>query len=394
MFFCQSIARASFVGNLARREYKKKMPKRTALFEEHQHLGGRLIDFGGWELPVQYTGVMDEHLTCRSAAGLFDVSHMGEIHVEGADAEGFLNYLLSNNIAKTEIGQAQYNVMCNEAGGIVDDLVIYRRAKDRFLVVVNASNTDKDFSHMQCIQRTLKARHGDLRVTNESSKYSQIAVQGPKAAAIVQSLTDTPLAPIKTYRFAEGRINKIEAIIARTGYTGEDGFELYVTWEKGPEVWRAILEAGASHGLKPCGLGARDTLRLEMKYPLYGHELNDDTNPLVAGLGWVVKLDKGDFVGRAPIVRAKEAGLRRQLVGLKLLGRGIPRQGYGVFASTGASQVGEITSGTQSPSLKEAIGIAYVVIAHADIGTKLAVDIRGTKIPAEVVPTPFYKRPY
>lgn len=370
------------------------MLKRTALFEEHQRLGGRLIDFGGWELPVQYTGVMDEHLACRTAAGLFDVSHMGEVHVEGADAEDYLNYLVSNNVAKLAEGQAQYTVMCNENGGIVDDLVIYRRSRDRFLVVVNASNTEKDFAHMTKVKGAFRGRTSDLRVTNESAKYTQIAIQGPKAAVILQEITSTPLQPIKTYWFAEGTVlNAIPAVLARTGYTGEDGFEVYVPWEKGPEVWRALLEKGQAMGLKACGLGARDTLRLEMKYPLYGHELTDETNPLEAGVGWVVKLDKGDFVGKTKIVAAKEAGLRRKLIGLKLLDRGIPRQGYSVHGVDGGERVGEVTSGTQSPSTKQAIAIAYVPTSLAAEGTRLTVDIRGTKIPAEVVPTPFYKRP-
>lgn len=373
------------------------MLKRTALFEEHQRLGGRLIDFGGWELPVQYTGVMDEHLACRSSAGLFDVSHMGEVHVEGRQSEAFLNYLVTNNVAKLADGQAQYTAMCNEQGGIVDDLVIYRRARDRFLVVVNASNTDKDFAHMQVIEKRFTAKNAgaDLRVTNESAKYTQIAIQGQKAQAILQTLTETPLAPIKTYWFAEGKVlGSIPAVLARTGYTGEDGFEVYVPWEKGPDVWRALMEAGQPHGIKACGLGARDTLRLEMKYPLYGHELSDETNPLEAGLGWVTKLDKDDFVGKAPVAAAKAAGLKRALVGVKLLERGIPRQGYGVFDAEGKTQIGEMTSGTQSPSTKIALGIAYVTLPHAPVGTKITVDVRGAKIPAEVVATPFYKKPY
>ncbi len=371
------------------------MLKRTALFEEHQRLGGRLIDFGGWELPVQYTGVLDEHMACREAAGLFDVSHMGEVHVEGPDAEAYLNYLVSNNVAKLADNQAQYSTLPNKQGGLVDDLVIYRRSRERFLVVVNASNTDKDFSHMQAIQSEFKGGKGNFTLTNESSKYSQIAIQGRKAAEILQTLTSTPLAPIKTYWFAEGLLKGgIPAVIARTGYTGEDGFEIYVAWEKGPEVWRALMEAGAPHGLKPCGLGARDTLRLEMKYPLYGNELSDEWNPLEAGLGWVIKMDKGDFVGREPILKAKEAGLKRKLVGIRLLDRGIARHGYAVHAADGVEKVGEVTSGTQSPSLKQSIAIAYVAIPHSAEGTKLTVDIRGAKIPAEVIPTPFYKKPY
>lgn len=375
------------------------MLKRTSLFEEHQRLGGRLIDFGGWELPVQYSGVMDEHRACRSAAGLFDVSHMGEVHVEGAHAEAYLNFLVSNNVSKLAIGQAQYTVMCHESGGIVDDLVIYRRAKDRFLVVVNAANTDKDFKHMIYVKDRWTSQHPgreeDLQVTDESSNYSQIALQGPQAATILSKITSLPLEPIKTYWFAETTLLKqIPVIIGRTGYTGEDGFEIYSSWKAGPEIWRALVEAGTPLGLKPCGLGARDTLRLEMKYPLYGNELSDDTHPLEAGLSWVVKFDKGDFLGRAALLKAKEAGLKRQLVGIRLLGKGIPRHGYALFSEDGSQRIGELTSGTQAPSLNLPIGIGYVDLAHGKIGSRLSVEIRGTQIPAEVVATPFYKRPY
>ena len=372
--------------------------KRTALFAEHQKLGGKLIDFGGWELPVQYTGVMDEHNACRGAAGIFDVSHMGEVEVQGARAEEFLNLLVSNNVSKLAIGQAQYTVMCNEQAGIVDDLVIYRRGADRFLVVVNASNVDKDFAHMERVAAPFKASANpkEFSLKNESSKYTQIAIQGRQAAKILQTLTTTDLSPIKNYWFSEGEIKGgVPAILARTGYTGEDGFEVYVPWERGPDVWRALIEAGQPFGLKPCGLGARDTLRLEMKYPLYGHELNDETNPLEAGLGWVTKLDKpSDFVGKRALLEIKGRPPQRALVGLKFLDRGIPRQGYEVFDTTGSRKIGYVTSGTQSPSLKLSIGIAYVETAQAAIGTRITVDLRGVKVSAEVIPTPFYKRPY
>ena len=370
------------------------MLKRTALFEEHQKLGGRLIDFGGWELPVQYTGVIDEHMACRTACGLFDVSHMGEVHVEGADAERFLNYLVSNDVSKVAVGQAQYTVMCHkDLPGLVDDLVIYRRAQDRFLVVVNASNTEKDFTHIKNIEKDFGA--SDLCITDESTKYTQIAIQGRFAEKILQTLTATPLAPMKTYWFAEGKVlGSIPAILARTGYTGEDGFEVYVPWASGPQVWRALMEAGTPLGMKPCGLGARDTLRLEMKYPLYGNELGDDTNPLEAGLGWVVKLDKPDFIGKNWISKSKEMGLKKSLIGLKLLDRGIPRHGYPVFSEDGATAIGVLASGTQSPCTKEAVGTAYIDREHSATGTKIRVEIRGQKLLAEIIPTPFYKRPY
>lgn len=368
------------------------MNKRTALYDEHVRLGGRIIDFGGWDLPVQYSGVMDEHLACRASVALFDVSHMGEVHVEGPEAETFLNYLVSNNVAKLAIGQAQYTLMCNERGGLVDDLVIYRRAKDRFLVVVNASNTDKDFAWMRSV---FQKRNWNAKLTNESANYTQIAVQGRNAQATLQKLTKTDLSPIRNYWFVEGLVlGSIPAVLARTGYTGEDGFEVYVPWNEGPKVWRALLDAGSEFGIKPCGLGARDTLRLEMKYPLYGNELSDDTNPIEAGLAWVTKLDKGDFVGRSPIAVVKEKGPSRNLVGVRLLDRGIPRHGYAVYTGDGSRKIGELTSGTQSPSLKQAIGIGYVETGCSAVGTKLTVDIRGTKVAAEVVPTPFYRRPY
>jgi aminomethyltransferase len=365
--------------------------KRTALFEEHVRLQGRLVDFGGWELPVQYTGVMDEHQACRTAVGLFDVSHMGEVLVEGKDAEAYLNRAVTNDVSKIAVGQAQYTAMCNERGGIVDDLVIYRLAKERFLVVVNASNTDKDFAHLQALERQFG--FADLSVQNRSAEFSQIAVQGRHAAALISKVTTASLSGVKTYWFTEGKIGEFDAIIARTGYTGEDGFEIYVPWSAGPAVWRALLAAGASLGVKACGLGARDTLRLEMKYALYGHELSDETNALEAGLGWVTKLEKPEFVGRAALMKVKEAGPSRKLVGIRLLDRGIPRQGYPIFDSSG-QRIGEVTSGTQSPSLGIALGIAYIRSDLSAVGSRVMVEIRGVKIPAEVIPTPFYKRPY
>ena len=369
------------------------MARRTSLYEEHQHLGGRLIDFGGWDLPVQYSGVMDEHLACREAAGLFDVSHMGEVHVEGPGADRFLDHLVTNHVAKLAVGQALYTVMCQSDGGIVDDLVVYRREKEKFLLVINASRTEKDFQHIQSVWNDYG--RGELKITNESDYYSQIAIQGRQAAKILEKITQTPLAEIKTYWFAEGQVlDAVPAIIARTGYTGEDGFELYVPWDQGPTVWRALIAAGQPLGLKPCGLGARDTLRLEMKYPLYGHELNEQIHPLDAGLQWVVKWDKGDFIGRPYLLKAKEAGLRRKLIGFRLLGKNIPRQGYSLYDQAGHTLVGETTSGTQSPSLQWPIGLGYVDIAHSGIGTAITVDIRGNKIPAEIVATPFYKKPY
>lgn len=369
------------------------MLKRTSLFVEHQRLGGRIVNFGGWELPVQYSGVIDEHQTCRKAAGIFDVSHMGEIQIEGNDAEKFLNHLVTNNVTQIAVGQAQYTAMCNVSGGVVDDLIIYRRAAGRFLLCVNASNTAKDFEHIKNIANEFKTGKTDLSIRDESTKYAQIAVQGPRAQSIVQTLSAEPLASLKNYWFIETTIlRNIPALIARTGYTGEDGFEIYMPWESAPEVWRALMDTGAPLGMKPCGLGARDTLRLEMKYALYGQELTEDTLPLEAGLGWVVKLDKEDFVGKTSLIRAQEKGLRRKLVGLKSSDRAIPRHGYRVFDATGQTRIGEVTSGTLSPSLNVPIAIAYVQETLAREGTKVQIEIRGGKVGAEIVPTPFYRR--
>jgi len=367
----------------------------TSLYSEHVQLGGRMIGFGSWELPVQYTGIAEEHLACRQNAGLFDVSHMGEIFVEGPSAEAYLNFLVTQDITKLAIGQALYTVMCHANAGIVDDLVIYRLAKDRFLAVVNASNTEKDYRHMLSVAGRFSS---GLTLTNKSAQYSQIAIQGPQAEKILTHIIPASqknaMQNLKTYWFLEGQLfGDLPAIIGRTGYTGEDGFELYVAWDEGPRVWRALMEAGTSEGLKACGLGARDTLRLEMKYPLYGNELTDETNPLEAGLGWVVKLGKScDFMGKESLLKIKAEGPKKQLVGLKLRGRGIPRHNYTLHTEDGMTQIGVVTSGTQSPSLKEPIAIGYVDIAHAQVGTKLTMDIRGTKISAEVVRTPFYKR--
>lgn len=366
--------------------------KRTALYEEHIKLNGRIIDFGGWELPVQYTGVIDEHLACRTAAGLFDVSHMGEFWAEGDDAEDFLNYCVSNNLKKALNGQAQYSALCNDRGGIVDDLIVYKFTPSKFLVVVNASNTEKDFAWMKKIH---SSKNYKCRFENQSSKWSQIAVQGPKAISILQRLTDVKLQEIKTFMFSEAKLNGgIPVILGRTGYTGEDGFEIYLPWSDAPKVWSALLAVGTPEGMKPCGLGARDTLRLEVKYPLYGQELTDETSPLEAGIGWAVKLDKGDFMGRSEIEKVKAAGPKKKLIGIELKEAGIPRTGYKLFTSDGTREIGWVTSGTQSPCTKKSIGIAYLETPFTEAGSKITVDIRGRKISAEVVPTPFYKRPY
>jgi len=367
------------------------MLKRTALFEEHLNLKGKMVDFGGWELPVQYSGVLAEHTAVRTACGIFDVSHMGEIFVEGAGSAEFVNFLITNDVSVLSIEQAQYSAMCNAQGGIVDDLVIYKLGHEKFLLVVNASNTDKDFAHIQSVLAQYPG--AKPKVTNQSAQYSQIAVQGPKAEAILQGLTETRLSEIKTYWCKEGKILGTPAIIARTGYTGEDGFEIYLSWSEAPKVWRALLETGSAEGLLPCGLGARDTLRLEMKYALYGHELTDESNPLEVGLAWVTKLQKNsDFVGKSAISALKQSGPKKALVGIRSLGRGIPRQGYEVYAADRTTRVGQVTSGTSSPSLKTPIGIVWIDKAHEAVGTKLFVKVREEFQESEVVKTPFYKK--
>ncbi len=363
--------------------------KQTALINEHRALKGRMVDFGGWELPIQYSGVIDEHVSCRSAAGLFDVSHMGEITVQGKQATSFLNYLVTNDVSPLSPNQAQYTAMCNPNGGIVDDLVIYKNSLEDYLLVVNASNTEKDFQHISKV-----AENFDVHVENQSHLWTQIALQGPLAETILQKITDVSLSEIKTYWFTTGKLLSTQnAIIARTGYTGEDGFELYVPWIDGPQLWNALIEEGTPLGLKPCGLGARDTLRLEMKYPLYGNELTDQTNPLEVGLAWVTKLKKdSDFIGKNSCIELKEKGLTKKLVGFELVERGIPRTHYEIYDATGNTKIGEVTSGTQSPSLKKAIGIGWILKEHGEIGASLKIDIRGKKINAKVVKTPFYQK--
>ncbi len=367
------------------------MLKKTALNEEHRKMGGRMVDFGGWDLPVQYSGLMAEHTAVRNACGIFDVSHMGEILVEGPGSLEFVNFITTNDASTLAIEQAQYSAFCNHDGGIVDDLVVYRLGNEKFFLVVNASNTDKDFDHIMMAL----ALHSGLKpsVKNLSSEYSQIAIQGPLAVKTLQKLTDTELSGIKTYWCKEGKVLNTPSIIARTGYTGEDGFEIYIPWGEAPRIWNALLEAGNEFGILPCGLGARDTLRLEMKYALYGHELNDHTNPLEVGLGWVTKLNKpSDFIGKDQIVALKTSGVNKSLVGLKSLGRGIPRQDYEVYSTDKTEKIGQITSGTSSPSLKYPIGVAFIDKSFETVGTRLWVKVREDFHEFEVVKTPFYRK--
>jgi aminomethyltransferase len=359
------------------------MARKTPLYEAHRALGARLVDFAGWEMPVQYTSVISEHEAVRNAAGLFDVSHMGEVEFRGPGALESANGLITNDLGRIADGQAVYAGLLNHAGGFVDDVVAYRFSPERILICVNASNRAKDFAWM-------REHAGAVKPVDRGDDYAQLALQGPKAITILQPLTPVPLASIGTYHFAEGVVAGVRCIISRTGYTGEDGFELYCPPDGAVALWDALLEGGEADGLRPAGLGARDSLRTEMKYALYGNDIDDLHTPLEAGLGWVVKWDKGDFVGRAALEAQKQEGLSRKLVGFEMREPGIPRHGYPLVG--GDKPLGVVTSGTMGPSVKKAIGIGYVPTAMAREGTALEVEIRGRPVKAEVVKTPFWHK--
>ncbi len=362
--------------------------KHTPLHACHVEAGARLVEFAGWEMPVQYEGVIEEHRAVRTAAGLFDVSHMGEIRVRGTGAEALLQRLTPNDVAKLAPGRAHYSGFLTERGTYVDDLLIYRLAADDFLVVVNASNAAKDFDWIAS-----RAGSSGAEVTDESDRYALIALQGPKAVEILAPLASPGAIELRYYGFLQGEVAGRPALISRTGYTGEDGFELYVDSGDAAEIWRRLLEDGAPAGLKPAGLGARDTLRLDAAMALYGHEIDDTTTPLEAGLGWVVKLDKGDFLGRDVLAAQKEKGLDRKLVGFEVRERGIARQGHAVVSQEDGGKVGAVTSGTWSPTFEKALGMAYVPADLSAPGTPLSLDVRGKRLAAEVVALPFYRRP-
>jgi aminomethyltransferase len=355
---------------------------RTPLFEAHQTLGAKLVDFAGWEMPVQYESVIAEHQAVRTAAGLFDVSHMGEVEFRGKGALETANDLISNDLARCADGQAVYAGLLNEEGGFVDDVVAYRFSPEHILICVNAANRDKDFQWMSAHAR-------GVAPLNRSDEFAQLALQGPKAAAILKRLTPVELDGIKTYRFTEGPVANVPCIISRTGYTGEDGFELYCPPGDASKLWFALLDEGKPDGLKPAGLGARDSLRTEMKYALYGNDIDDAHSPLEAGLGWVVKFDKPAFIGKAALERQKAAGVKRKLVGFELVESGIPRHGYPVLQD--GKKVGEVTSGTMGPSVKKPIGIGYVPPELAPEGSAFQVEIRGRPVAAKVVKTPFWR---
>ncbi len=357
-------------------------PKKTALYNKHVTLGGKMVPFAGFIMPVQYSGILDEHMTVRTRVGVFDVSHMGEFEFRGADAEKFLNYMTTNNVARLEPGGIQYSAMLYDDGGVVDDLLVYL-FEDHYLTVVNAANLDKDFdwlkSHLE----------GDVELKDVSDQTTLLAIQGPKAVELIKELTDTRLDEIDYYNFRLGLVAGVDAVISRTGYTGEDGFELYIDRVDSEQLWDAVFEAGEEFGVKPIGLGARDSLRLEACYNLYGNDMDQTTNPIEAGLGWIVKSKKkGGFIGKEPVLKARE-GTSRKLAGFVLNQKGIARHDAEVYFKD--AKVGYVTSGGFSPMLKKAIGLAYIDKPHHEVGTEIEIDLRGRRLKAGIVPTPFYK---
>ena len=358
--------------------------KRTPLYHEHVAAGARMVPFGGWEMPVQYSGIIEEHRTTRSAVGLFDVSHMGEFEIEGPGALAALQQLTTNDVASLQVGQIHYSVLCYDNGTIVDDLTVYRVGDERYMITVNAGNIDKDWAHVTKSTEHVK----DARWRNASEGTGLIAVQGPRAEALVGRLADRDVTSIGYYRFERGNVGEVPTLISRTGYTGEDGFELYAPADGTAQLWKALLDAGRADGVAPIGLGARDTLRLEMKYALYGNDIDETTNPLEGGLGWVVKPAKGEFVGREALEKIRAEGVQRRLVGIEMVDKAVARHGYPVRHD--GRVVGIVTSGSYGPSVDKYIGIAYVETALAAVGTALEVEIRGQGKAARIVRTPFY----
>jgi aminomethyltransferase len=361
--------------------------RRTSLYSDHVALGARMVPFAGWEMPVLYTGIVDEHRAVRTAAGLFDVSHMGELSLRGEYAGHVVDYLVTNDAKKLADGQAMYTCACNERGTILDDLIVYRRTLEDWLVVCNASNVAKMSAHFA------HAAVGHCDFEDLSASTALIALQGPRAFDTLASLGGEAreLASLGTYRFREAILAGVRCTVARTGYTGEDGVEIFCAWDEAPAVWRALLESGRPLGLKPAGLGARDTLRLEARLALYGNDIDETTNPIEAGLSWIVKLDKGDFVGRAALTEIKGRVLVRKLVGFEMVGRGVARSGY-VLRNMHADAVGVCTSGSPGPTVGKNIGLGYLPAGMSEVGTRLLVDCRGKNVEAAVATTPFYKR--
>jgi aminomethyltransferase len=359
--------------------------KQTPLNAVHRQAGARMVDFGGWDMPVQYSSIIDEHNAVRQRVGLFDVSHMGEIEIRGPEALNLVNYFSSNNASKLKTGQAQYSGLLYEHGGFVDDILVHKVDDDHFFLCVNASNQEKDYDYISTLNLS------KANVEYASDRYAQIAVQGPKALETLQLLTRTDLSSIKYYYFLDGEVAGIPARIARTGYTGEDGFEVYMAPDEAPGIWDRLMDAGQQFGIRPCGLGARNTLRLEAKMALYGHEITASITPLEADLAWIVKMEKPEFVGREALAKQQERGVTRKLVGFEMRGRGIARDGYEVQVD--GVPAGWVTSGGPSPTLNKNIGLCFLPTALAEPGRTIHVVIRNQPVEAITVPTPFYKRP-
>ena len=360
--------------------------KKTPLHALHLAVKGRMVEFGGWHMPVQFSGLVDEHKTVRTAVGLFDVSHMGELLVEGRGAVEFLQRMTTNDLAPLKIGQAQYSALLTPQGTVIDDIIVYRRGHDSFFICVNASNTEKDFAWLKSNQ----PKQG-VNLENQSSQYAQIAVQGPLARKLVQEIVDIRIDSLPYYWFNEGKVIGIPSIIARTGYTGELGYELYVPADKAPKILSALLENGQKYGVKPCGLGARDTLRLEMGYLLYGNDMDDSRDALSCGLGWITKFSKEDFIGKQALVKIKELGIQNKLVGFEMVDKAIGRHDYLVYeSSTSPSPIGKVTSGSPSPTLGKNVGMAYLPSQLSALGTEFYVEIRGERKLAKVAKKPFY----
>lgn len=359
--------------------------KHTALYDEHKKLGAKMVPYAGFEMPVQYSGVKEEHQAVRENVGLFDVSHMGQFLIQGTNALDLIQHLTTNDVSKIAIGQAQYNILTDKNGGIIDDLIVYRYGEEVFMMVVNAANIEKDWNWIEKIN---KERADWAEISNESDSLSLIAVQGPKAVELVQRLSDTDVSKIKFYHFQFGSINGLENVnISATGYTGSGGFELYMPNHYAPDIWNALLENGEDLGVKPAGLAARDTLRLEKAYSLYGNDIDETTTPLEANLAWVTKFGT-DFIGENALKIQKEQGITKKLVGFSMIDKGIPRKGYPIVNAEGKT-IGRVTSGTQSPTLNQGIGLGYVTPELSKVGSSIYIEIRNKKLKAEVVKTPF-----
>jgi aminomethyltransferase len=357
-------------------------PKKTAFYDLHVKNGAKIVEFAGYLMPIQFRGIIEEHRRVRKTVGLFDITHMGEFELWGKDAEKFIQRMTTNDVSQIAMHQVQYSCMCYDHGGIVDDLLVYR-LPEHFLLVVNGACLDKDFKWLS------DHLEGEVILKNVSDETALLALQGPQTEAVMKKLTDKKLSDIKYYWSTWGKVNGVELLFSRTGYTGEDGFEIYFSAPVAERMWNALMNAGKEFNIEPIGLGARDSLRLEMKYMLYGNDIDQTTNPLEAGLGWIVKPAKGDFIGKGPILKLKEQGLKRKLVAFELLDKAFPRQHYEIQKN--GKKIGEVTSGTFSPSLDKGIGLGYVPIENSELGTELDITIRGKQNKAVVVKAPFYK---